>query len=256
MAERPGRFRPELAVPDAATRPGRRLFDCRRIGHPGVAIGASGPFPALSVQLAQAFARGSVTAAGDRAPLVRKLPLQPRVGLRDELLQIRAPLLDPSHSMIQTQPVPASMTVAPAHPAGTATEHRIIRIENQCLAAELGANGRHQPAEQALLPACRRRGHQATCPLSNQPAFSSTARASSTVRCNGDVGYWNCPNALRPWRALADLGGVVGPVSCGQALPGNGDVGVDAECACEDRSGDLGGELEQCGAAGLVGADP
>src|SRR5690606_9724311 len=38
-------------------------------------------------------------------------------------------------------------------------------------------------------------------------------------------------------------------------LPGDGDVGVDAEGAGEYRGGDLGGELEECGAAGLVGPD-
>lgn len=39
-------------------------------------------------------------------------------------------------------------------------------------------------------------------------------------------------------------------------MPGDGDVGVDADGAGEDRGRDLGGELEECGAAGLVGPDP
>jgi hypothetical protein len=34
-------------------------------------------------------------------------------------------------------------------------------------------------------------------------------------------------------------------------LPGDGDVGVDAQGAGEDPGGDLGGELEERGAAGL-----
>ncbi|MCZ9346833.1 hypothetical protein NGM37_54950, partial [Streptomyces sp. TRM76130] len=37
---------------------------------------------------------------------------------------------------------------------------------------------------------------------------------------------------------------------------GGGDVGVDAEGAGGDRGGDLGGEPEERGAAGLVGSDP
>ena len=85
--------------------------------------------------------------------------------------------------MVQTQAVPTGMALATAHSARPAAEHRIIRLENQCLAAELGPDDRHQPGQQALRAVCGRGGHQATCWLSNQPAFSITARASSTVRC-------------------------------------------------------------------------
>ncbi|MFJ1560936.1 hypothetical protein [Streptomyces mirabilis] len=56
--------------------------------------------------------------------------------------------------------------------------------------------------------------------------------------------------------SLADLGSVVGPVACGKPLPGDGDIGVDAQGSGEDRGGDLGGELEERRAAGLVGTDP
>ncbi|WP_247197858.1 hypothetical protein [Streptomyces sp. GESEQ-35] len=52
-----------------------------------------------------------------------------------------------------------------------------------------------------------------------------------------------------------DFGGVRGPVARGEMLPGDGDVGVDARGAGEGRGGDLGGELEECGAAGLGGPD-
>jgi len=54
----------------------------------------------------------------------------------------------------------------------------------------------------------------------------------------------------------ADVGGVGRPVACGQALPGDGDVGADAEGAGKDGGGDLGDELEQRRAAGLAGTDP
>src|SRR4051794_26663489 len=65
------------------------------------------------------------------------------------------------------------------------------------------------------------------------------------------VGMPGCPGG-----SLADLGGVAGPVSAGEAVRGDRDVGVNAQGAGEDRGGDFGGELEQCGAAGLVGLDP
>src|SRR5215470_1160269 len=55
--------------------------------------------------------------------------------------------------------------------------------------------------------------------------------------------------------SAAEVGGVGGPVAGGVALPGDRDVGVDAQGAGEDRGGDFGGELEQCGAAGLAGPD-
>src|SRR6266568_952129 len=55
--------------------------------------------------------------------------------------------------------------------------------------------------------------------------------------------------------AAADVGGVGHPVAGGGALPGDGDVDVDAEHAGEDGGGEFGGELEQGGGAGWAGAD-
>src|SRR6266568_9084929 len=55
--------------------------------------------------------------------------------------------------------------------------------------------------------------------------------------------------------AAADFGGVGGPVSGGGALPGDGDRDMDAEHPGEHGGGQVGGELEQCGGAGLAGAD-
>jgi hypothetical protein len=53
--------------------------------------------------------------------------------------------------------------------------------------------------------------------------------------------------------SLADFGGVGVPVASGVALPFDGDFGLDAKGAGEDRGGDFGGELEQGGAAVLQG---
>ena len=62
---------------------------------------------------------------------------------------------------------------------------------------------------------------------------------------NGDVRYLNSRNASGcRCGSLADLSGVAGPVPAGEALPGDRDVGVDAQGAGQDRGGDLGGELE------------
>jgi len=55
--------------------------------------------------------------------------------------------------------------------------------------------------------------------------------------------------------AAADLAGVGGPVADGGALPGDGDGDMDAEQAGQDGGGQVGGELEQRGEAGLAGAD-
>ena len=54
----------------------------------------------------------------------------------------------------------------------------------------------------------------------------------------------------------ADVGGVACPVTAAGALPGDCDGDVDAEHACEECGGQLGGELEQCGGAGLPGMEP
>ena len=55
--------------------------------------------------------------------------------------------------------------------------------------------------------------------------------------------------------AAADLGCVGGPVTGGGALPGDSDGDVDAEHPGEYCGGQVGGELEQCGGAGLSGPD-
>jgi hypothetical protein len=57
------------------------------------------------------------------------------------------------------------------------------------------------------------------------------------------------------FQAVADVGGVGGPVPGGGALPGGGDADVDAGQAGEDGGGQVGGELEQRGGSGLPGAD-
>ena len=50
-----------------------------------------------------------------------------------------------------------------------------------------------------------------------------------------------------------DVGCVVGPVTAGGALPGDGDGDVDAEHAGQDCGGQVGGQLEQRGGAGFPG---
>ena len=50
-----------------------------------------------------------------------------------------------------------------------------------------------------------------------------------------------------------DVGCVVGPVTAGGALPGDGDGDVDAEHAGQDCGGQVGGKLEKRGGAGFPG---
>src|SRR5438067_4512982 len=64
------------------------------------------------------------------------------------------------------------------------------------------------------------------------------------------VVLWHSPTSS------ADFVGVGGPVASGEALPGDGDVDVDAQSAGEDRGRDLSRELEERGAAGLVRTNP
>jgi len=54
----------------------------------------------------------------------------------------------------------------------------------------------------------------------------------------------------RPLGAAAVVGGVVGPVPGAGVLPGDGDVDVDPEHSGQEGCGELGGELEERGAAG------
>jgi hypothetical protein len=168
-------------VRDQANRLWRWLFDHRWIQHPGVTIGPPAAFPSLRVQLTQALTCRTIAAAGDRAPLVRLLASQPRIGVRDELVEVRAAQLVPADPMVVTQPVPDGTTFTPIHPASAAPEHWIADGDNHCLAAELGSNNRHQPAQQSAWLSGRG-GHQFTYRPSNQPACSSVARASSAVR--------------------------------------------------------------------------
>jgi hypothetical protein len=70
-------------------------------------------------------------------------------------------------------------------------------------------------------------------------AFSMAARLSSGLAFNGTVRYWNRRNRLVA--AAADVGGVGHPVACRYALPGGGDVDVDAEHPGEQCGGKLGG---------------
>ena len=127
MAERWGTFRPR--TPQCRMRqtaPGR---GCLITGGSAIqlrVIGPAGPFPALRVQLTQATTRRPVTATVYRAPLVRSLPAQARIGPCSELFQVRASLLGPLHSMVQAQTMPADAALAPAHAAGAAAEHRIV----------------------------------------------------------------------------------------------------------------------------------
>jgi hypothetical protein len=50
--------------------------------------------------------------------------------------------------------------------------------------------------------------------------------------------------------AAAVVGGIVRPIAARGALPFDSDFDVDTEHACDDGSGELGGELEKGGRTG------
>ena len=80
---------------------------------------------------------------------------------------------------------------------------------------------------------------------------ASTTSTSGLPACNG-AGRWG---TVSVFLAAADVGGVAHPVAGGGALPGDGDVDVDAGHAGQDGGGEFGGELKQGGGAGWSGAD-
>src|SRR6266516_6561730 len=93
---------------------------------------------------------------------------------------------------------------------------------------------------------------------------------SSWLRArSGGVGCWNRLNAsglrgsgggllglVDGWLPAAVVGGVACPVPAAGVLPGDGDLDVDAEESCEQCGGQLEGQAEQRGGAGLGGAEP
>ena len=170
---------------DAANRPCRRLFDRRSRGQPPVTIRPASMLPAPGVHGTQPAAGGAVTTAVNRAPLVRLLTPPPRIGRRREHLRVRSTSIDPPLAMALAEPVTSCAALAAGNPAGAPAEHQVVGGEFQNITAEFGTDNRHQPAQQA--PHNRavdlRGGHQPTRRPSNQPASSSTARASSTLRC-------------------------------------------------------------------------
>ena len=77
----------------------------------------------------------------------------------------------------------------------------------------------------------------------------SHQRRARAMSSSGGPGIWSV------FQAVADVGGVGGPVPGAGSLPGDGDGDVDAEQAGQDRGGQDGGELEQGGGAGPARVD-
>ena len=100
------------------------------------------------------------------------------------------PCLHPALMVALTHLVPAGRTFTSGDPAGAAAEDRVLGVEDQYLVAELGPDDAHQLLAQTQPggPCLGRRGralrvHSRTSVPVNQPACSSTRRASSDVRC-------------------------------------------------------------------------
>lgn len=185
VAERSRRLRPQRAMRDPARRAGFGLPHRRRIAQPAVESGPTTALPLLGVQLTEPLTRNAVAAAGHPAALVGLLPMPPGIGGCGEHVQIRSAFVDPPQTMTLTQPVPAAVAPASAHPAGPGAKHRIVGAEIHFVGTELRPHNRHQRAKQpdrlGELGGVWRRHHD-TCRPVNQPACSITSRASSTVR--------------------------------------------------------------------------
>ncbi len=87
-----------------------------------------------------------------------------------------------------TQAMARGRAVTPLDAAGTTAKDRVVAVEDQHVGTELGPNRRHQLPQQpkgvgdwlagGTLPV-----HSRTAVPVNQPACSSTRRASWQVRC-------------------------------------------------------------------------
>jgi len=88
--------------------------------------------------------------------------------------------------MALTHTMPAGAPRATRNQASRATEHDVVDGEDKRLDAELRADRRHQLGQQRrvarALGRVLRGVHSRTWPSVNQPARSSTRRASSAVR--------------------------------------------------------------------------
>ncbi len=187
VAERQRRLRPQLAVIDPADRAGRRWPQRRPRGSPVVWVGRAGAVPPLMMELTQSAAGGPKAAAEDPAPHVRALSAPPWIGSRGELAQVGVARADPPQVMTLAEAVPASRPRTRFDPAGTTAEHRVLGGKHEHIGAELRSDRADQPLQHPTVrgrrPGRCRRVHSATVLLVNQPACSSTWRASSTFRC-------------------------------------------------------------------------
>jgi hypothetical protein len=136
-------LRPQPAVAEQAGRPRRRLLHRRRAGQPGVQGRPARTPPPLGMQLAHPIPGDTVSAAGDPAGCVRLLAPPPGTGRRGKVVQVGPALVGPPLVVSLTEASPSGGAPAPAHLAQRAAEHRVFGVEDQLVAAELGANGGH-----------------------------------------------------------------------------------------------------------------
>ena len=115
MTQRPSGVRPQLTVPDQAGSTRLRLLHLRPIREPSVQVWPAATFPPLRVQLAHPAARGTVTALGDLAALVRPLLGPAWVRGQGELFHVGAPLLLPAQEVTLTQSAATSMSPTARH---------------------------------------------------------------------------------------------------------------------------------------------
>ena len=126
-------------------------------------------------------------AAGDPAGRQRLMPLHPRVGGLDELVEIRLSLDPPSAVVTEAQPPDTSGALTSGDPASGSSQNGIVRAEGEHVGPELRPDRckqfLKQPTMFRILCCCvGHSGHHRTSRPVNQPAFCSSRRASSAVR--------------------------------------------------------------------------
>lgn len=173
----PRPMRPPTHRPGRWIRRQHRRRPSRRVGvsagRPRAAVPHTQPDPAAAVAAARHGATGQLTASVQHWP-----------GIGEELSHLRPAGVDPASLVGRAQPVAAGRPVATSHRTHATSQHRMIRLGNVEIDAELREHHCHQLLQQAR-PHRRRalgRPHSWTSDPVKQPAASNVAQASSTVR--------------------------------------------------------------------------
>lgn len=176
---------PERAERQQALR-GIRGSEESRACYPGVLVTLARALEDGPVTHAEPQTAGAVAATGHLAggQVPATADLRARVG--DEEGHLRAASLTPAFAVARAQAVPHPGAVAGRNRARAPAQHEVVSVDEIDVGAELHANlGQElaqQPRTRGRRGRCSLRAHRVASRPVNQPAASSVARASSTLR--------------------------------------------------------------------------